>query len=144
MNLDNFLGLTSSRKYCLVKFKSRYSVIFKKATKFQTSSLQGSIDISYSDLLRVFGKEHKRYEEEGLKTDVAWDFEFIMDDSSVIYANIYNWKDGVNYLGPEGKEVEEITDWHIGGNSNQAVQLINTAIKVEKERELWTKKMSLI
>ena len=44
-------------------------------------------------------------------------------------ANIYNWKDGKNYLGPDGLEPENIHEWHVGGHSEKAVARVIDAIE---------------
>jgi len=45
-------------------------------------------------------------------------------------ATIYNYKDGKNYLGKEGLEVEEITNWHIGGHNEAVVGWIKKALNI--------------
>lgn len=79
--------------------------------------LQGCIDISYGDITEVLGGHQ---EGDGDKVDAEWILEF--EDGTV--ATIYNWKDGKNYLGAEGLDVEEIRDWHIGGKSKDVVAYV--------------------
>ena len=43
----------------------------------------------------------------------------------VSIATIYNWKDGKNYCGEDGKDVEEITHWHVGGSKMQVETRLN-------------------
>ena len=38
---------------------------------------------------------------------------------------VYNWKNGKNYLGNRGKEVENITDWNIGDHKEIVVKRIS-------------------
>lgn len=82
------------------------------------TSLQGYIDISYERLVQMLGQPEAGDE---YKVDAEWIVRF--DDGTV--ATIYNWKDGKNYNGDEGLDVEQITDWHIGGFNNMAVFKVN-------------------
>ncbi len=93
-----------------IKFKTQND----KRISCSGTSLQGYIDISYDELVEKLGDPGVGDE---YKTDAHWDIEF--EDGVV--ATIYNWKDGQNYNGPAGKPVEDIRDWHIGGNDAKAV-----------------------
>lgn len=70
----------------------------------------GEIDISYSKLVELFGK-HDCFD--NYKSDAEW----IVKYGNEVFT-IYNYKDGKNYLGEDGKNVEEIRDWYIGGKTN--------------------------
>lgn len=91
------------------------------APEFQCSSLQGYVDASYADLVRVFGAPNAPTD--GYKTDAEW--RLMLDGT---YCTIYNYKDGHNYLGAEGLPVEDIRDWHIGGNSKASERAVLAAI----------------
>lgn len=87
------------------------------------TSLQGYVEAAYDDLVRVFGPPD---EGDGVKVDAEW--ALLSEDGSV--ATIYNYKDGVNYLGAdEGTPVEDITEWHIGGHSPSANVLVRGALR---------------
>lgn len=91
------------------------------------SSYQGSIDISYEKLVNTFGKSDNW---DTYKSDAEWCIEF----ENGVLATIYNYKDGVNYNGEEdGLEKEDITDWHIGGQSKESVRLVYEALGLEIE-----------
>jgi hypothetical protein len=77
------------------------------------TSLQGSMNVSYSRLVEVFGKPHSKGD--GYKVDAEWCLRF---DDGVI-ATIYNYKNGPNYNDGVGS-VEDIRDWHVGGKSSRA------------------------
>jgi hypothetical protein len=77
------------------------------------TSLMGYIDCPYDTLTKLFGEPTKGDE---YKVDAEWIIEF--EDGTV--ATIYNYKDGKNYCGADGLNKEEITNWHIGGNSKKA------------------------
>lgn len=91
----------------------------KRSTRFpEGSGLVGMIRADYKTLCEVFGKEHS--DGDGYKIDAHWDLEF--SDGTV--ATIYNYKDGKNYLGAEGKAKQNITEWHVGGYGDEAYTLV--------------------
>jgi hypothetical protein len=69
----------------------------------------GSIVADYSLLVKKLGKPSASFD--NYKTDAEWQIEF--EDGTV--ATVYNWKNGKNYCGEDGLEVEDIQSWHIGG-----------------------------
>jgi hypothetical protein len=75
--------------------------------------LVGYINCSYLTLRSLLGKPGYA---DGYKVDAEWCLQF--RDGTV--ATIYNWKNGKNYLGEEGLDVEDITEWHIGGASSKS------------------------
>lgn len=78
---------------------------------------QGNITAWYWDLVRVFGKPDTF---DGYKVDAHW----VVQEGDVI-ATVYNYKDGINYLGrKDGTPKTRITDWHIGGFDKRAVDLV--------------------
>lgn len=85
--------------------------------------LQGLINIDYDKLVKLFGLPIQ-LESDGYKIDAEWVLKF--EDGKI--ATIYNWKDGHNYLGRYGKEVEDITEWHIGGHDSIVVDRIKKII----------------
>jgi antirestriction protein ArdC len=78
------------------------------------TSLQGNISATSKQLEAVFGKPDL-YEDEKVK--VLWAVKFDGPDGEEI-ASIYDWKND-NAPGDE-----EVYDWHIGGNSPLAVELV--------------------
>jgi hypothetical protein len=87
--------------------------------------LQGYIDISYDELLEMFGEQTTG---DGYKVDAEW---MLSIDDVVI--TIYNWKDGKNYCGSQGKQVQNIRDWHIGGFSKEAEHKLKEYVQQYKE-----------
>lgn len=81
---------------------------------------QGELDMSYARLKKLFGKPTNG---DGYKVDAEWMLEF--DDGTV--ATIYNYKDGKNYNGKHGTPKTKIRDWHVGGFSERAVDLVREA-----------------
>ena len=88
----------------------------EKTTNYGGTFLQGYIKATYEQLLKTFGEPHDP-NGDTYKTDVEWAFEFA--DGTV--ATLYNWKNGKNYLGAEGLELNDIYEWHVGGFSEKAV-----------------------
>lgn len=89
---------------------------------------QGVIEAEYEQLADCFGTSGSG---DGYKVDADWDIEF--DDGTI--ATIYNWKNGHNYLGPEGQDVKRITDWHIGGATPRSVELVRIALDLHREKQ---------
>lgn len=77
-------------------------------------SLVGKIDVDYETLVKLFGESLGGSADD--KVLAEWGIEF--EDGTV--ATIYNWKDGKNYDCENGKDVEDITNWHIGGKCDKA------------------------
>lgn len=87
------------------------------------ASLQGVITITHGELVERLGEG----EGSGDKTLDEWTVSSEIDGRRIV-ATIYDWK---NY----GANVEDITEWHIGGQDFKAVQLIR-AIFPNKPTEL--------
>jgi len=88
------------------------------------TSLIETIEASYQKLVDTFGKPNVD-DFDNYKSDAEW---LIFTPNGV--ATIYNYKDGKNYLGKEGLEVEEITNWHIGGHNEAVVGWIKKALNI--------------
>lgn len=71
----------------------------------------GTVLAHYDDIVAVYGKPFTRLPEN--KIDVEW----IVETKHGI-ATIYNYKDGIAYLGEKGKDVRAIREWHIGGHGH--------------------------
>lgn len=87
---------------------------------FQSSWLQGQVSVTYACLVRVFGQPKEGFG----KTDAEWVVLFA--DGTI--ATIYNYKDGKNYNGDDGLPTNEITEWHIGGQNERAVELVKLTL----------------
>ena len=94
-------------------------------SKVNGTSLKGYVDVSYATLIEMFGEP---LEGDGYKTDAEWVIAFKRNGGTV-YATIYNYKDGRNYCGEEGLDVEDITDWHIGGTTQLAETYVHMAVE---------------
>lgn len=105
---------------------------FKLSTdwsKCNGTCLRGHIDISYDELCAVFGTPTLS---DGHKTDAEWII--VLDDETV--ATIYNYKDGRNYLGPDGLDTQDIRDWHIGGHDHTVIATICKIITEHREERI--------
>ena len=91
------------------------------------TSLQGEIDISYKELVSIFGEPHSKGD--GYKVDAQWLLQFNTPEGPVV-ATIYNYKTGKSYLGRSGMATSRIRDWHIGGKEPIAATLIKQAILI--------------
>ena len=89
------------------------------------TSLLGEIDVRFSQLVKTFGKPSESYD--GEKTDAEWHLLF----PGGVVATIYNWKDGKNYNGPDGEDVDDIRTWHVGGKEYEALEYVQEALGIE-------------
>ena len=83
------------------------------------TSLQGYIKTNYTDLVEVFGEP--RYTSGDDKVTAEWDLEFDLGDGKYVTATIYDWKLG------ETPFVEY--NWHIGGFSTEAADVVSQFMK---------------
>jgi len=83
--------------------------------------LQGYIQANYADLIKVFGIPMVW---DDYKSDAEWQVCF--EDGT--RATIYNYKNGKNYCGIDGLDVQDITEWHIGGFDKKAVERVLKAV----------------
>jgi hypothetical protein len=99
------------------------------------TSLIDIFSFDYSTIVNTFGYPD---EGDGYKTDAEWSIE--LDNGDVV--TIYNYKDGQTYNEQDGLEVEEIIDWHFGGNTGgsdygkgvkRVVQILNGDTVTEGE-----------
>lgn len=73
--------------------------------------LQGYINTDYATLRACFGPTTDQHDD--YKSDASWTITF----ADGVVATVYNWKDGHAYCGYDGLDVEDITEWHIGGHN---------------------------
>ena len=85
---------------------------------------QSDLRVTYLKLVQTFGKPNSVGDT--YKIDAEW----VLSTPSGI-ATIYNYKDGKNYLGPQGKSTEYIVEWHIGGTNKGVVYHIYKALGKE-------------
>ncbi|MBU3613194.1 hypothetical protein [Polynucleobacter sp. MG-27-Goln-C1] len=83
------------------------------------SWLQDCIETDYESLVQAFGEPESNGD--GYKVSCEWSLMF--EDGT--YATIYDWKCSKAYCGEEhGIDAKDNTDWHIGGTSMRAVDLV--------------------
>jgi hypothetical protein len=87
------------------------------------TSLFCEINATYEKLVNLLGEPNG--DNDGYKTDAEW--EILINDKVI---TIYNWKDGKNYLGEYGDDVEDITEWHIGAkeNVNEEIEFLKSKL----------------
>jgi len=81
---------------------------------------QGTLTAKYGDIVKVLGKPMRG---DGYKVDAEW--EVYVEGLAI---TIYNYKNGKNYCGDDGMNVEDITEWSIGGHSIEVVSIIHKII----------------
>lgn len=86
-------------------------------------SLQGYVTCTYAHLVKILGYPSDNMDD--FKSDAEWQIKWWDGEK----ACIYNYKDGKNYLRDDGLEKEDITDWHIGGESEEVVARVLDILK---------------
>ena len=107
------------------------NVIVEPRDYFVSTSLQGYLQASYDDLVKVFGDPQCTETSGDGKVDTEWELQINdLEFDTVRNVTIYNWKD---YDGGLEAMTNPKYEWHIGGNSAlDAVQLkqyFNEAMK---------------
>lgn len=87
------------------------------------SHLQGYVYADYEELVDAFGSP-MTHSFDDYKVDAEWHILFA--DGNV--ASIYNWKNGKNYMGRQGMDVEDIRQWHVGGFSTIALLRVSKVL----------------
>jgi hypothetical protein len=98
--------------------------------------LHGYISITFADLVAKLGPPT---DADAYKIDYEWIIKF--DDGKKTVATIYNWKNGKNYCGDGGMDVKDITEWHIGGHTIDAIKCVKKLFpnhKIETLRDTMT------
>lgn len=90
------------------------------------TGLQGYITADYAELVSLFGEPTKG---DGMKVDAEW---YVLFEDNT-FATLYNYKDGKAYMGEQGKPVQKITNWHIGGQGMQSVANVQIAVDLHRE-----------
>lgn len=90
------------------------------------TSLVGRLRCSYQELVAQFGKPLPTGKFDHFKSDAEWHIKF---EAGSIVATIYNWKNGRNYLGPDGPAVEDIRDWLVGGRHALALEYVRDVVQ---------------
>tara|TARA_B100001057_G_scaffold175327_1_gene175926 strand:+ start:326 stop:670 length:345 start_codon:yes stop_codon:yes gene_type:complete len=84
-------------------------------SNFVSTSLQGYIEASYADLVKVFGHPQCTESSGDGKVDLEWEMNILDKDFNAIRPfTIYNWKD---YDGGHAAMSSDKYNWHIGGSS---------------------------
>ena len=91
------------------------------------SAYIGSINLTYPEAVRIFGEP--TLETDKYKTDVEWILEISVDGTPGRFlVTVYNYKNGVNYLGAEGEAVEKMTSFHVGGRDPDHLSILNAIV----------------
>ena len=88
------------------------------------------LSISYSRLVKKFGNPNGEFDH--CKSDVCWEGKINGKDFYIM-----NWKDGKNYCGKAGLNVEDITYWNIGGCDEEVVESLENYINSDGLSGLW-------
>ena len=92
----------------------------------------GSIYQNYHGWRKLFGEPFTGKDTDEYKTDAEWIVR--LEEKNIRHiVTIYNWKDGKNYCGDTGKDVEDITDWHIGAAMDAGKHMLEDYLTQEQK-----------
>lgn len=77
------------------------------------------LSVGYDRLVEALG-EPERYDSSGMKVDAEWR---VVDEDTDRTLNVWNYKNGPNYMGEDGTPVEDIDNWSAGGSQELAEEL---------------------
>ena len=92
-------------------------------TRINGTSLQGYLDITFQELLLTLGEPQTNYD----KSLAHW---------TILGSIQGNWIVATIYDNRTSYDVERITDWHIGGYDQKALQLVRRAIDLANVKSL--------
>jgi len=101
----------------------------ERSSRVTGTSLLGYVNVSYATLVELFGDPFTGDDVDGYKTDAEWHVEIDKGNKDTGFVAIYNYKDGKNYLGADGLNVADITDWHVGGRTKLDMILLEDYIR---------------
>lgn len=85
----------------------------------------GCITITYQKLVDTFGKETFGFSGDN-KCSAEW--VLLFEDGTI--ATIYDYKTNKRYYGVNGVHKTENTDWHIGGKTEKALELVKAELSL--------------
>ena len=105
----------------------------ESSSRAQGTSFTGTLKATYAELTELFGES---LETDGYKTDAEWHVSITVNGEDAGFATIYNYKDGKNYLGANGLNVEDIDEWHVGSKTKWDLWNLEEGIIAERETKL--------
>jgi hypothetical protein len=114
---------------CLNNFKGtdmNYTTHNQETIVTEGASLRGEVTATYKELTNLFGVPTKG---DANKVEAHWAVKF--SDGTV--ATVYNWKDSKSYLGEQGANVKDITEWRVGGFGPSATILVQLTLELMRE-----------
>ncbi|MCK9428671.1 MAG: hypothetical protein M0R17_01500 [Candidatus Omnitrophica bacterium] len=132
-----YLSAESSLKFSwdLPLNKIKFRVLFRDEDNSEGTHLIGKINTTYDVLLKVFGKPTSVPEDEQTAIWII-NIEDPEDEYNTIVATVYDWKIGKGYFGEDGLDLEDITEWNVGGKTHRAVELIEKIIEENLDSKL--------
>lgn len=106
------------------KLIRRYDIINQELIG---TSFMGLINLSYDEIKEIFGKPNSKGD--GYKIDWEWVFKL---NNTVL--RIYNYKDGPSYTGRKGIKTKDIQEWHVGGQFNYDLKILEDYIVQEQPK----------
>ena len=106
-----------------------YSIENSKSIKTSGSSLVGTIEATYEELIRAFGEPTYKEPSGDGKVSTEWKLEFERSDVKYVVATIYDWK---MYDNGTACRSGEKFEWHVGGFDYKALELVEKELDTSR------------
>ena len=93
----------------------------QQSIKTSGSSLVGTIEATYEELIEAFGEPTYKEPSGDGKVSTEWVLEFEHQDGKYVVATIYDWK---MYDNGTACRSGEKFEWHVGGFNYEALELV--------------------
>ena len=104
-----------------------------QSIKTSGSSLVGTIEATYEELIKAFGEPTYKEPSGDGKVSTEWKLEFEHEDTKYVVATIYDWK---MYDNGTACRSGEKFEWHVGGFEYDALELVKEALSMYRARAM--------
>ena len=105
---------------------------YTRSSRVTGTSFTGTIKATHAELTEWFG--HSQQTDE-YKTDAEWHVALEKNGEDVGFVAIYNYKNGKNYLGANGLNVDDMDEWHVGSKTKMELWDLEEGIDLLRVKE---------
>ncbi len=110
--------------------ESKVSFIEDSTTERKDCGVSGFLFTTYDTICRCIGKPNSKGD--SYKVDAEW-----IIDTPIGQVSIFNYKNGKNYLGNDGMEVNMIQQWSVAYNYEKAISYVIDILELHKAKYIF-------